>query len=235
VIRSRARLTAGLLIIVSAAAFAIGAASERRTETAEQASRQPPAASNPTSQVLPLSPTYAPTSATNTNSTITQPADTDHGADSDHPTTTPAPGAPTTNAPTTTATLGAVAGPSDTDARQDQDADRGHEPGADTDSAERAEPLFGVNLESTGPVVAAVVVSVLLAAVILTLDTPWLAGAIALAMAGFAALDIREVLHQIGISHPGLAAMATVVALLHVLAATAAAYACPGRKFGRRV
>lgn len=46
---------------------------------------------------------------------------------------------------------------------------------------------------------------------------------IAAAMLAFAALDIREIFHQLGRSRRDLAATAIVVALLHILAALPAA------------
>jgi hypothetical protein len=42
---------------------------------------------------------------------------------------------------------------------------------------------------------------------------------LALTMLAFAALDIREVTHQLNESHTGLAALAATVAMLHLLAA----------------
>jgi hypothetical protein len=68
----------------------------------------------------------------------------------------------------------------------------------------------------------AVVVSLLLAVLILTVGSPPLAAVVVLAMLAFTALDIREVIHQLHESHPGLAALAATVALLHMLADAAA-------------
>lgn len=82
--------------------------------------------------------------------------------------------------------------------------------------------VFGINLESTGPVTATAVVSVLLAVAILTVDAPWLAVVIAVAMVAFAALDVREILHQLHAANLELAAIAVVAGLLHFLAALAA-------------
>jgi hypothetical protein len=147
VIRSVARLTAAVLILASAAAFAIGVAVEHHSEGAEHAA--------------------------------------------------------------VTATAGT-------------DPDGGHEGADQSRPAEHSELLFGVNPESTGLVVTAVVVSVLFAAAILTIGTPWLAGLIAVLMLAFAALDVREILHQFGESHLGLALLAILVAVLHVLAAAMA-------------
>jgi hypothetical protein len=88
---------------------------------------------------------------------------------------------------------------------------------------EHTELLFGIDLESTGPVAAVISTSVLSAIVILTLDMRWLAGVIAVAMLAFAALDIREIVLQAGRERPGLAAAAAAVAVLHLLGALAVA------------
>jgi len=85
-----------------------------------------------------------------------------------------------------------------------------------------SETLLGINPEATGLVVAAVVVSLALAALILTVGSPLLAVGVALVMLAFTALDIREVTHQLNESHPGLAALAATIAMLHLLAGAAA-------------
>ena len=85
-----------------------------------------------------------------------------------------------------------------------------------------SETLLGINPEATGLVVTAVAVSVLLAALILTVGSPLLAAVVALVMLAFTALDIREVTHQLNESHPGLAALAATIALLHLAAGAVA-------------
>ena len=142
--------------------------------------------------------------------------------------------APGTSAPTSTATLGVAAGQGDADGGHDQVAVGGD--GADSDGGSPAagtvEPpalLFGVNLESTGLVAAAVVLEVLLAVAILTLGTAWLPAVIALVMLAFGTLGTWEILHQLEQFRFELAAVATAVALLHVLAAVAAYLARTGR------
>lgn len=88
-----------------------------------------------------------------------------------------------------------------------------------THTAEHSsETLLGVNPEATGLVVIAVAVSLVLAALILTVRSPLLAAVVALVMLAFTALDIREVTHQLNESRSGLAALAATVALLHLLA-----------------
>jgi hypothetical protein len=95
---------------------------------------------------------------------------------------------------------------------------------------QNSEDLLGINPEATGPVVLAVVVSLLLAALILTVGSPLLAAGVALAMLALTALDIREVTHQLHESRPGLAALAPTVALLHLLAGAAALLATRGTR-----
>jgi hypothetical protein len=85
-----------------------------------------------------------------------------------------------------------------------------------------SETLLGVNPEATGLVVIAVAVSLVLAALILTVRSPLIAAVVALVMLAFTALDIREVTHQLNESRSGLAALAATVALLHLLAGAGA-------------
>ena len=86
------------------------------------------------------------------------------------------------------------------------------------------ETILGTNPEATGLVVVAVLLSLLLAAVILTLSSPVAAAATALTMTTFAALDVAELAHQLHETNSGLAALAATVALLHLLAAATAVY-----------
>jgi hypothetical protein len=82
----------------------------------------------------------------------------------------------------------------------------------------------------------AIVVSLALAAVVWRAAAPpWLPATVALAMAAFAALDVREVVHQIDESRPGLTLLAILVAALHLAAAAlAAAIALDARRAGAR-
>ena len=90
-------------------------------------------------------------------------------------------------------------------------------------NAERtSETLLGINPEATWLVVSAVAVSLLLAALILSVGSPLLAGIVALTMLAFTTLDIREVAHQLSEARLGLAALAATVAALHLLAGTTA-------------
>jgi hypothetical protein len=85
-----------------------------------------------------------------------------------------------------------------------------------------SETLLGINPEATWLVVTAVALSLLLAALTLTVGSPLLAAAVALIMLAFTALDLRELAHQLSESRPGLAALAAAVAVLHLLAGAAA-------------
>lgn len=55
--------------------------------------------------------------------------------------------------------------------------------------------------------------------------SPLVLGVVALAMAAFAALDVREVVHRVDESRTGLALLAALVAVLHLAAAVLAARA----------
>jgi hypothetical protein len=83
---------------------------------------------------------------------------------------------------------------------------------------QNSEDLLGIDPEASALVVIAVAVSLVLAALILTVGSPLLAVGVALAMLAFTALDIREMIHQLHESRPGLAALAAAVGLLHLLA-----------------
>jgi hypothetical protein len=85
-----------------------------------------------------------------------------------------------------------------------------------------SENLPGINPETTGLVVIAVAVPLLLAALILTVGPPLLAVGVTLTMLAFTALDVREVTHQLNEPHPGLAALAATIAALHLAAGAAA-------------
>ena len=85
------------------------------------------------------------------------------------------------------------------------------------------ETLFGNDPESTPLVVLAIVASLLLAAGCwFRPEWRWLLVVTAFAMAAFAVLDLREVIHQLDESDAGLASVAGAVATLHVAAAVTA-------------
>jgi hypothetical protein len=83
---------------------------------------------------------------------------------------------------------------------------------------------LGINIEAWPFVIAAVVASLALAAGSwLRAQTRALLGVVAIVMLAFAALDIREVAHQLDINKDGVAVLAGAVAALHLAAALAAA------------
>ena len=86
-----------------------------------------------------------------------------------------------------------------------------------TEAGEEEESLLGINTESTGLIVLAVASSLLLAAAVwLRPKVGWLLGLVARAMVAFAALDVREAIHQADESESALAVLAVIVALLHL-------------------
>src|SRR4051794_5809008 len=90
---------------------------------------------------------------------------------------------------------------------------------------EPSERLLGVDPESTGVLAIAVAVSLALAALVWRGAAPWLLALVALVMAAFAALDIREVVHPIDQSRTGPTLPAVLVAALPPAAAALAARA----------
>jgi hypothetical protein len=85
------------------------------------------------------------------------------------------------------------------------------------------ETLFGTDPESTPLIVLAIVASLLLAAGCwFRPEWRWMLVVTAFAMAAFAVLDLREVIHQLEESDTGLAFVAGAVATLHVAAAVTA-------------
>jgi len=98
----------------------------------------------------------------------------------------------------------------------------GREGSAGPAAEQHSETLLGINPEATSLVAATVALSLLLAALILTVGSPLLAISVALVMLAFTALDIRELTHQLNESHAGIAALAATVAMLHLAAGAAA-------------
>ena len=91
---------------------------------------------------------------------------------------------------------------------------------AEGEAGKEDETLLGVDVESTPLVVLAIVASLALAACAWL--RPDLGGLIAVAMLVFAALDVREVAHQLDESEGGIALLAGIVAALHFTAAALA-------------
>lgn len=80
-----------------------------------------------------------------------------------------------------------------------------------------SEKVFGINPESTGLVVAAVVASLLLAFGVWRFPRAWqLLLLVALVCLAFAIFDIREAVHQAGEERAGLTVIAAIVAALHL-------------------
>jgi hypothetical protein len=91
--------------------------------------------------------------------------------------------------------------------------------GESGEAGDENEDLFGVDVESTPLVVLAVVGSLALA-LAAYVRPGWrpLLLVIAIAMLAFAALDVRELVHQLDESNGGVAVIAAVVAALHLAA-----------------
>jgi hypothetical protein len=116
--------------------------------------------------------------------------------------------------------------------QEDVHADEAAELHTGTD--ENSGTILGINVESTSTVATAVVISLLLAAALWFWGTPptlVVAGAVALL---FAALDLREVTHQLSEGRSGLVAVALLAAVLHAGAAVVAGLALtrPGASAG---
>jgi hypothetical protein len=79
---------------------------------------------------------------------------------------------------------------------------------------------FGIDIEAVPFIVLAALASLAMAAAVWTRPRSLIIlGVVALAMVLFAALDVREVIHQIDESRTGLAVLAGLVAALHLAAA----------------
>jgi hypothetical protein len=130
-----------------------------------------------------------------------------------------------THAEPAAATQGGEGGESSAEHAAEAGADEGHAETARRETDEGAsESFFGVDYEAT-PFVALVVLFSLGLAAAVWLRPRWalLLGAVAVAMVVFAALDVREVVHQLDESKGGLALLAGVVAVGHLAAAALAA------------
>lgn len=202
---TRTRLTAASLIIASAVLFTIGVAAERNSHS--EAHEQRPEAGQSAAPAPQGESTATPEHGD---------GDSDEGGDEGAPATSPS---SATSAPAASA---------DSDGAEAA-GDGSHE------SGEASENVLGINPESTPLVAAAVTASVLLALALLTIGSPLLVAATSVLMLAFAALDIREVAHQIDESRTGLAIMAAAVTLLHLsAAAVCAVIARRGRDHSRR-
>ena len=100
--------------------------------------------------------------------------------------------------------------------------DEGHAEGAAGEThTETNEAVLGVNVESTPLIVLAVIFGLGLAALAASRlgRLPAVLLVVAVIALAWAALDVREVVHQLDESHTGIAVVAIVVALLHLAAA----------------
>lgn len=89
---------------------------------------------------------------------------------------------------------------------------------------ESGEELLGINPESAGLTAVVAVLSLLLAALLVVRPGTGLLVTVVVVGLVFAALDVREVLHQANESNAGLLVMALITGLLHLgVAAVAAA------------
>jgi hypothetical protein len=109
----------------------------------------------------------------------------------------------------------------------------GHENGAAAEGpTEASEAVLGVDVESTPFIVLAVLVGLGLAALVASRlgRSPGVLIAVALIAIAWAALDVREVVHQRDESHMGIAVIAITVAVLHGAAALLAARLAAGQR-----
>jgi hypothetical protein len=91
------------------------------------------------------------------------------------------------------------------------------------EAAEHA--VFGIDPEANSVPAGALVVTFLLAAAVWLRPTPAVLALVGVFAAAFVILDVREVLHQQNESHTGLAALASLLALLHLAIAASAVVA----------
>jgi hypothetical protein len=194
----RLRILVILLLIVSAGLFAVGVAIERNSKHRVHGETHAAVGL----RVVLVADEHAGESPAH------RAAETKH-----HETTTPA--KPATGAPPGEGKPGhKETGPAP--AAGESPAHRAGESAAHLASEAHGERVFGIDIESTGLVVAAVAVSLLLAIAL------WLSSGVLvpLAVAGFAfaaaIFDVREVFHQIDESRTNLTVIAAIVAALHL-------------------
>jgi hypothetical protein len=84
--------------------------------------------------------------------------------------------------------------------------------------SESGEKVLGISYESTPFVILAVLASLGMAAAVWLARAPWIFLLVAAAMIAFAVFDIAEVFHQVDRSEGGIAALAGLVAALHLAA-----------------
>ena len=244
--RTPARLVTASLLLASAAAFATGVAIERTTtgseshpteQHADAGAHATPAASPATAATPSARAVPVPTTTTNAVAPASRPTSGGDGGNGEAGTASPVeatPGSDEHSAPPRPAQSPATTSPAATSGARSAagDADNGNpaatsepaasETGAAPGTESQSEKLFGINPEATGLVIIAVALSLLLAALILTVGSSLVPAGVAAAMLAFTVLDVREVTHQLTESRSGLAALAATVALLHLLTAVSA-------------
>ena len=105
------------------------------------------------------------------------------------------------------------------------ESEEGGSPSGEAEGEESDETLFGVDPDSPLVVAAGVAASLLMAAAVWRSRNRWLLSLVVAAALVFAALDVREVAHQVRESNGGLMVLALVVAALHLGAALSAGLA----------
>ena len=109
-------------------------------------------------------------------------------------------------------------------AHQEGSGESGEESTAHAEThGEKGVTLLGINTESLGLEIAAIVASLVLATAALLLRQRLVLLAIIAFGLVFAAGDIRELVHQINESHAGIAAIAAIMIALHLAVAATAA------------
>ena len=220
---TRLRILTATLLLASAAAFAAGVALERHATGGER-----------TENRSSVGRTAAGPGTTPPPAEATTSGDADNGVEG-APTPSEGAGSEASEGPIETHNESAESGSESgaepaAESSAESGTGSGTESGTEHGAESRAETLLGINPESTGLVLVAALISVLLAGLVVTVSSALVPVVIAAAMVAFAALDVREIVHQQGESRPGLAVMATVVALLHLFAAGSAIAVGQGSK-----
>lgn len=120
--------------------------------------------------------------------------------------------------------------PAATETHTDEGSETHHEGGSEeTEGAkphsENSETIAGVDVESTPLVVVGALLSVALAGAVLRWPRREVFGVAIVFSLGFAALDVREVAHQLDENASGVAALAGLALALHLAAGAVAALA----------
>lgn len=191
------RMIVAVLLVASAALFAIGVKIERGQ--AESHVERTPAPERISAVRASLSPTREPTIAPHDES----------GESAEHLAAEHA-GESSSGSPQ------ATAGPERSSAREHRE---GGEETAEHQQTELAQRIFGIDAEATGTVVAVLVVSAILALLIAASSNPIVLLLVAAFAAVSALFDAAELAHQLSEHRTNLVVIAAVVLLLHFSAA----------------